>query len=269
MDEEVLVAVSPRHSVRLAREYQVLLERPPQKDFVVRTITKREAQGMPLVAAEIVIGCEATRQAFPLARQYPLHFRKTYFPGRLHGDPKEEFDRQQEASEILGLPPPIGHTPDTFRNCLLPGTPYNRLSPFTTDTEEGNVSKARKLALATAAGLYYLLEAAFNSVSKLHQAGMAHGDAELHNFIVCPSPLEMLVIDFEAAARRDALGDEAFEERLKVDFDPLLREAVFLQCSLGPQQGALADLARARLDKLFKNPERFRREMDENESPRA
>ncbi|MFZ5893423.1 MAG: lipopolysaccharide kinase InaA family protein [Myxococcota bacterium] len=269
MDEEVLVAVSPRHSVRLAREYQTLLERPPGKDFVVRNIMHREAQGMPLVSADIVIASYETRNAFPLAKQYPLHFRKTYYPGRLHGDPKEEHDRQQEATTILGLPPPIGYTDSTFRSCFLPGTPYSRLSPFTTDTEEGNIAKARKLQLATAAGLYTLLGNAFNSLRRLHEANLCHGDAELHNFIVCPSPLEILVIDFEAAARRDQIGDEEFAKRVEVDFDPLLREAVLLMCSLGPQQGAMADLARERLTKLFKNPDRFRKEMDANESPAA
>ena len=269
MDEEALVAVSPRHSVRLAREYQTLLERAPSKDFVVRTIMKREAQGMPLVSAEVVIASSETRNAFPLAKEYPLHFRKTSYPGRLHGDPKEEYDRQLEASQVLGLPPPIGHTPETFRSCFLPGTPYSRLTPFTTDTEEGNIAKARKLQLATAAGLYTLLGNAFTSLKRLHEANLCHGDAELHNFIVCPSPLEILVIDFEAAARRDQIGDEEFNRRVEVDFDPLLREAVFLMCSLGPQQGVMADLARDRLGKLFKNPERFRSEMDANESPAA
>jgi len=269
MDEEVIVAVSPRHTVRLAREYQVLLDRAPRKDFVVRTIMKREAQGMPLVSADIVIASEETRSQFPLARKYPLHFCKTYYPGRLHGDPKEEFERQQEASELLGLPPPIGHTPSTFRSCLLPGTPYNRLSPFVPDTEEGNIGKARKLALASAAGLFFLLGSAFDSLRRLHEANLTHGDAELHNFIVCPSPLEILLIDFEAAGRRDTLGEEEFAKRVTVDFDPLLREAVFLQCSLGPQPGPLAELARSRLDTLFKDPERFRREMDEQETPRA
>ncbi len=269
MDEEVLVAVSPRHSVRLAREYAVLLERAPRQDFVVRTIMKREAQGMPLVSADIVIAGVDARALFPLAQRYPLHFRKTYYPGRLHGDPKEEFERQSEASAIIGLPPPIGHTPSTFRSCLLPGMPYNRLSPFTTDTEEGNVAKARKLHMATAAGLFFLLERAFASLSALHAGNVVHGDAELHNFIVCPSPLEILVIDFEAAGRRDLLGDAEFEKRVHTDFDPLLREAVFLQCALGPQAGALADLARTRLDALFKDPARFRREISEQENPPA
>ena len=35
----------------------------------------------------IVIAGQETRSEFPLAATYPLHFRKTYFPGRLHGDP--------------------------------------------------------------------------------------------------------------------------------------------------------------------------------------
>lgn len=269
MDEEVLVAVSPRHSVRLAREYHTLLERAPSKDFVVRTIMKREAQGMPLVSAEVVIASWETRKAFPLAMQYPLHFRKTYYPGRLHGDPKEEHDRQKEASDVLGLPPPIGYTDDSFRSCFLPGTPYSRLTPFSPDAEDANIQKARKLELAPAAGLWSLLSSAFDSLRKLHDVDVCHGDAELHNFIVCPSPLEILVIDFEAAVRRDRIGDAEFEKRLEVDFDPLLREAIFLMCNLGPQEGRMAELARDRLIKLFKNPDRFRKEIDANEGAAA
>jgi len=201
-EEDYLVPVSPRHAVRVGAEYAAFIKKAPRQDFVVRTIMKREANGMPLVSADIVIAGEETRSLFPLAASYPLHFRKTYYPGRLHGDPRQERDRQNEAAEILGIPPAIGATHQTFRSCFLPGSPYNRLSPFGAEPEDANLPLARKLHLAQAAGLWRLLNDAFDALSKLHQHDIAHGDLELHNLIVCPSPLEMILIDFEARRSR-------------------------------------------------------------------
>ena len=95
MDEERLVAVSPQHSVRLAPEFVGLIERPQRSDYVVRTIARREANGLPLMSAEIVIAGRETRETHPLAITYPLHFRKTYFAARLHGDTAKEFDARE------------------------------------------------------------------------------------------------------------------------------------------------------------------------------
>jgi hypothetical protein len=256
-DEDQLVQVSPRHSVRIGPEYAAWIKRAPRQDFVVRTIMKREANGMPLMSADIVIAGEETRDSYPLAASYPLHFRKTYYPGRLHGDPRQERDRQNEAAEILGIPPAIGATHQIFRSCFLPGTPYNRLSPFGADPEEANLPLAKKLGLATAAGLWRFLQDAFDALVKLHQASIAHGDVELHNLIVCASPLECILIDFEATVRKEELEIAAFEKRCRADFLPMLREAIFLQCALGAQPGPLAEMARSRVTELFKRPERF------------
>ena len=261
-DEDELVAVSPRHAVRISRDYTPMLRRAPGRDFVVRTIARREANGMPLMSADIVIAGHETRERYPAANAYPLHFRKTYYPGRLHGDPREEFERQREAAALIGVPEPIGHSYDTFRTCLLPGTPYARLSPFGIEPEESNLTRAHELPLASAAGLWRLLEAAFEQLSALHAGGIAHGDAELHNFIVCPSPLEIVLIDFEVATRRDAIAPERWQATCDKDLAPLLREAVLLQSSLGPQPGALGQLAARRIDTLFKNPDRFRLELE-------
>ena len=265
-EEEQLIAVSPRHAVRLASEYVDLVAHAPSRDFLVRTIARREANGMPLMSADIVIAGAPTREAFPRAQLYPLHFRKTYYPGRLHGDPKGEFDRQTEAAALIGIPEPIGHTPDTFRTCLLVGTPYARLSPLDVQPEESQLRHARELGLAAAAGLFRFIESAFANLVALHEGGLAHGDAELHNFIVCPSPLETLLIDFEAAARKDATTGDAWEKLLVTDLDPLLHEAVLLQCCLGPQPGRLAVTARASVDRLFAAPDPFRREMERGAS---
>lgn len=261
MDEDSLIAVSPQHSVRLAEEYSVLVKKPPYRDFVVRTVLQREANGTPLMSAEIVIASRETRERFPLAVRYPLHFRKTYYPGRLHGDPQVEFDRQTEASAVIGVPPPIGFSADVFRACLLPGKAYSSLSPFGTEPEESNLKHARALELAAAAGLWKLAEQALEQLLALHAAGLAHGDAELHNFMVCPAPLGVVLIDFESAARRESMTGAQWQERCALDLAPLLRHAVYMQCSLGAQPGALGDLSWEHMDRLFRSPDRFRKEI--------
>lgn len=266
MDEDRLIAVSPRHSVVLAKELYILVERPPRVDFVVRTLVRREANGMPLMAAEIVVASEQTRRAHPAADTYPLHFRKTYFPGRLHGDPREEFEAQRRASELCSVPAPIGHEPDAFRSCLLPGQPYARLTPFGGEPPESNLAKAQSLPLATAAGLWRLAEEALTQHLALHEGGMAHGDAQLHNFIVCPSPLEGLLIDFESAVYRQALSASDWERRRQLDLQPLLREAIYLQCALGRQPGPLGELAFKALPTLFKAPDGFRQAIEHRRS---
>lgn len=260
MGDSELIKVSPRHAVRLAQAYRHLIKRAPSRDYVAWTLARREANGLPLMLAELVIAGKATREEFELSHTYPLHFRKTYFPGRLHGDPKVEFERHRRATELIGLPPPIGYSENTFRACFLPGKPYRRLSPFGVEPEEANLALAQKLGLAAAAGLWRMAGEAFAQLQKLHHGGLAHGDLELHNLIVCPAPLELLLIDFESAVERGADKAE-WTERCEADLDPLLREAIFLQCALGRQPGPLADLAWQRMDKLFKAPDRFQREI--------
>jgi hypothetical protein len=263
MDAARLVPVSPRHAVHLAREYLVLIDRPPKQDFVVRTIIRREANGLPLMSAEIVIAGSETREQHPLAATYPLHFRKTYFAARLHGDPALEFESHLAASRVIRLSPPIGFGTDVFRSCLVPGRPYDRLSPFGLTPEDANMRAAQGLDLAAAAGLWRLAEETLSHLLALHRAGLAHGDAELHNFIVCPSPLEVVVIDFEGSVRQDALPPSAWAARCDADLAPLLREAVFVQCALGRQEGDLAERSFQQMDRLLRDPDRFRRAIDE------
>lgn len=257
MDEARAIAVSPRHTVLLAMELYPLVEKAPRQDFVVRTRARREANGMPLMAAELVIAGQETRQSHPLAATYPLHFRKTYFPGRLHGDPQVEYEQQLLASQLSRTPPPIGYTANTFRSCLVPGQAYARLTPFGGEPPENNIAKAQQLPLATAAGLWRLAEESLAQLLLLQEGGLGHGDAELHNIIVCPAPLEPILIDFEAAARRETLESAAWESRCQKDLEPLLREAVYLQCALGRQESALGARSWNALGALFRSPERF------------
>lgn len=267
MDDDRVVRVSPHHSVRLAREYAHLLERPQRSDYVVRTIERREANGLPLMSADIVIAGTETRERHPLSVTYPLHFRKTYSAARLRCDTEKEFENQSLASQIIGLPPPIGHAVEVFRSCLAPGRPYARLSPFGVEPEESNLRIAQKMPLETAAGLWGFVEGAVSQLTGLHGGGLAHGDAELHNLIVCPSPLELVIVDFEAAVKRDELTEPAWEARCAADLVPLLREAVFLQCALGRQKGLLAEEAERAFSRLFRSPDRFRRAIDFQPDP--
>jgi hypothetical protein len=260
MDERI--AVSPRHSVRLAQELVPFVHVAPRHDFVVRTIGRREANGMPLMSAEIVIAGADTRERYPRAAQYPLHFRKTYYPGRLHGDPHDEFDRQADAAELIGIPPPIGWSHDTFRSCLPPGVPYNRLSPFEVEPEDAKIHVARELQLIAAIGLFTLCEQAYRRMSELHAGGIAHRDAELHNLIVCASPLEIVMIDFEGSATRKALAEAEWDEAIDSDFAALAKEGALLQCSLGRQRGGFAELCLRRVPTLFRDGERVLAEID-------
>ncbi|HEX4351898.1 MAG TPA: hypothetical protein VHZ95_03270 [Polyangiales bacterium] len=262
MDDHRWIDVSPRHRVRLATEYLQLFDSAPHHDFVVHTLEKREANGLPLMSAEIVIASQKTREQFRLAATYPLHFRKTYFPGRMRGDPSIEYERSARASQLIGLPPPIGHTPNSFRSCLIPGQPYRRLTPFTVEPEDRNLRCAAELALPAAAGLWRLAEDAYGQLLKLHAGGLAHGDLELQNFIVCPAPLEVVLIDFEAAVLREDVEIGVWATRCTADAIPLLREAFFLQATLGRQRGTLADASWGAAPKLFRDYDRFRRAIE-------
>jgi len=259
--EALMVAVSPRHEVLLAPEYAQLITRAPDHDFVMRTITRREANGLQLMSAEMVIAGKDTRKEFPLADKYPMHFRKTYFPGRLRGDPSIEFANQQRASEVLEAPPPIGFTKDTFRSCFVPGKPYSRLTPFGIEPVENNVQVAEELNLGLAIGLWWLCGQAFDQLVRLHEAGLVHGDMELHNIAVSPAPAEAVLIDFELAKWKKDLSSADWDKAVKADFTELLKEAVYLQCALGRQPGPLADMAMARIGELFPAPGRFERKI--------
>ncbi len=262
MNESRDIPVSPQHHVRLAEEYVELLDHPPRHDFVVRTIERREANGAPLMSAEMVLAGADTRERHPLTEQYPLHFRKTYFAASLHISPETEFERSQLASHILGIPPPIGFEARIFRSCLIPGLPYKRLSPFGFTPEESNLPRARELNLATAAGLWKLLSEAADMITKLHSGGVLHGDVELHNLIVCSSPLAVVPVDFEAARLESELEPTVWKTACARDFQELWREAILLQCSLGRQPGRFAEEAIGAIPELFRASERFQREVD-------
>jgi hypothetical protein len=265
MDEQRAIAVTPHHMVRIAAEYLPLIDKPPSRDFVVHAIEHRQANGLPLMSAEIVIAGSQTRAQFPLAETYPLHFRKTYFPARLHGDPQVEYQHALRASAIAALPPPIGASHNQIRCCFIPGRPYARISPFDTDGEEANLRRVRDLPLPAAAGLWHILEQAHQLMTTLHAGGLSHGDAQLQNFIVSPAPLSVQLIDFEAAAVREQIDEASWTKRCDTDFLPILHEAALLQASLGRQQGVMADESLRLAPRLFKDAARVLRYVEQLE----
>jgi hypothetical protein len=267
MEEQREIAVSPYHRIRLAGEYLSLIDRAPARDFVVHVIEHRQANGLPLMSAEIVIASERARAEFALARTYPLHFRKTYFAARMHGDPQLDFELATRASELAALPPPIGASRNEVRSCFIPGRPYRALSLFQGQTEDDDLRRARAatLPLEAAAGLWRLLEDAHQLVSGLHAGGLSHGDPQLQNFIVSRTPLSVVLVDFEAAMLRDSAGDAIWAQRCASDLRPLWHEAALLQAHMGRQRGPLAEQALTRASELFKDPARVLRYVDQLE----
>jgi hypothetical protein len=249
--------------VTVHEDYFSLIRRAPEQDFVVRTLAKTMASAdTPLMIGELVIAGTATRDRYPLAATYPLHFRKTYYPGRLRGDTEVEFARHARASEVLGIPPPIGHAGGTFRSCLLPGRPFDQMMPFGSEPEDSNIKHADGLTLAEAGGLWVLAERIMAALTRLHGAGLTHGDAQMQNFVVCYAPFDVIPIDFDMAVVREAVSEDEWRRRCAGDLEPLLKIAIYLQCALGAQQGPLAELSLGRMDALLSRSEPFRRAIE-------
>jgi hypothetical protein len=263
------IQVSPRHHVALVDDYLPMIDEAPREDFVVRNLARRKAGEMTLMMGDLVIAGAATREQYELARAYPLHFRKTYYPGKLHGDPRTEFELHQRASELVDVPPPIGSTPNSFRSCFLPGTSFERLSALGVEPDESNIRLARELQLAAAAGLWKFAEEAFGLLSKMQAGGLTHGDAHLHNFIVCPSPLEVLPVDFEIGVLKDAVSSDDWRQRCQADRQHLLKLAIYLQCALGQQRGALANESMAAIEDLVRPVDTFHGAIAERTFDRA
>jgi hypothetical protein len=251
------IRVSPRHHVALLDDYLPMIDKAPREDFVVRHLARRKAGELTLMMGDLVIAGAATRDQHELASVYPLHFRKTYYPGKFHGDPRTELELHQLASLLVDVPPPIGSTPNSFRSCFLPGKPLNQLSQLGTEPDESNIRLAAELSLATAAGLWRLAEEALDLITRLQHGGLAHGDAHLHNFIVCPSPLEVVPIDFEIGVLKSDVSPEVWEQRCQADRQHLLQLAIYLQCALGRQRGPLASESMAAIERLVRPADTF------------
>ena len=253
------VRVTPVHEIELQEALAPLIAHPPEHDFVMRRLSEKLANGEPLIQGELVIAGKDTLDRYPLAREYPVHFRKTYYPTCFHQDPVQELHRHQRAAEILPIPPPIGCTRTSFRSCFLPGHPLDKLAPFGLEPPDANLRFAEEMPIAARIGLWRLFEVLHGQITALHRAGLVHGDLFLHNVIVSTAPIGVYPIDFELAVERaETATDEAWRELCEQDLLELRRAAAYLLCVLGPQPGELAAEIGTRLEDLFPRAPRVR-----------
>jgi hypothetical protein len=262
--EPVKIPLSPLHSIEIGEALAHLLNRAPDKDFTLHNIAKKTApDGRELVRMDLVIAGRLTRSQFPLADQYPVHFVKSYHPWSLHGDPRVEFENHQAAAKILGFPEPIGYDSNSFRAAFLPGRPLSRLSPFTdVEPPERCLNIAQETPAAALIGLWHLTERIFGQLQRLHSHRFFHRDMELHNIIICTSPVYPFLIDFESSEKSFIGTSEMVQDLCKRDLDELLRLAIYLQAGLGRQEGALASMALDALPRLFKSSSTFAARLD-------
>jgi hypothetical protein len=258
-----MVHLSEQHSIELAEEYRHLLKRPQQKDYVLHTIYVKTVNEMPLKQAELVIAGNETLESVPRARHYPVHFRKTYYPQSFFTDPRVEFDTTQKAADLLGMPEPVGYSRTVFRNSFIPGRTFDRVSPFGASPEDRNIAIGRDAPVAQLAGIWRLLEEIFAQITTLHENRFSHGDMQLHNILVCPSPLRAFLIDFEVSVADFDGPDEDWEKKVYTDLEEILREAIYVQTALGCQQGPLAERSLELLPRLFRNPKPFENRLTE------
>ena len=262
--EPVKIPLSPLHSIEIGEALAHLLKRAPDKDFTLHTIAKKAApDGRELVRMDLVIAGRLTRSQFPLADTYPVHFVKSYHPWSLHGDPRVEFENHQAAAKILGSPEPIGFDSNTFRAAFLPGRPLSRISPFTdVEPPERCLNIAQETPIPTLIGLWHLTQRIFDQLQRLHAHRFFHRDMELHNIIICTSPVRPFLIDFESSEKRFMGTAESLEDLTRKDMDEILRLAIFLQSGLGRQEGPLAAMSLEALPRLFKSSSTFAARLD-------
>jgi hypothetical protein len=254
----------------LSPSYSAWLEHPPSEDQIIRTVARKMAGGQPLIQGDLVVAGRETRSRWPLANRFPVHFRKSYYPTCFHQDPAIEFRHHTRAAEILGLPQPIGAARTTFRSCFIPGRPWTALSPFGVEPLESNIAIARSTKKLVLAALWKLLGEIHQQVIALHENGLAHGDLFLHNVIVTNAPLRVYLIDFELAVDRgdEETSEEKWRNACSADLTEILKEAICIQCGLGPQDDALATEAKRALPDLTgRSAGRFRRALKHSGSP--
>jgi hypothetical protein len=266
----VRIRVTPMHAIEIPEDLFRLVEHPPEQDFVVRRLSEKVANGEPLIQGELVIAGKKTLAQHPLSQDYPLHFRKTYYPTCFHQHPDRELRHHERAAEILSLPPPIGCTRTSFRSCFIPGHSLDKLAPFGFEPPDANLRVVEEMTIAARIGLWQLLESLHDQIARLHRGGLVHGDLCLHNAIVATSPVGVYPIDFECASEREsAASEEAWVERCDRDFAELRSAALFLLAVLGPQPGELASGAIRRIDALYPNAPTLHRRLEASVAPRT
>ena len=145
----------------------------------------------------------------------------------------------------------------------MPGKPLSKLSPFTNiEPPHRCLGIAQETDPAALIGLWRLVEEVFELIEKLHSQRFSHGDLELHNVVVCASPIQTFLVDFESSERAFAGPETIWEQRRSRDLFELLRLAIYLQCGLGSQDGRLARKSLEDLPKLFDHASTFSARLD-------
>ncbi len=258
-----MVELSTFHRIALAEEYEHLVKHPQRTDYSLHTVYVKEVNGQPLKQADLVIAGVETREKIPQAEKYPVHFRKTYYPQSFFTDPAIEFEATQRAAEILHAPAPVGYSKTKFRSSFIPGRTYKKLSPFGASPYDRNINLARQCPEGQLIGLWHILEEIYRQLKRLHEHRFLHGDMQLQNIIVCPSPIRAFLVDFEVSVLDFDGPDEEWEEKCLADEEEILREAIYIQTALGQQQGELSERSVEMLSKLFPRPARFEETLKE------
>lgn len=227
------IRLNPKQQVDLIPELADLIKHPPDKDVIIRTLSRKLANDQPLIQGDLVIAGKDTLSEHPRAVQYPVHFRKTYYPVSFHPPATLEYNKQEEIAPILDLPPPIGADTNCFRSCFLSGIPLAKLSPFGVDPEVTNLQIAEKTDPGKLIGLWKLLADLYKQIEQLHKAGFVHGDLFLHNVIVSTSPVKLYLIDFALAVRKEETDN--WDKLCKNDLSEVYRHALWVQAGLGIQ----------------------------------
>jgi len=102
----------------------------------------------------------------------------------------------------------------------------------------------------------------FEQIEKLHAQRFYHGDLELHNVIICTSPIQAFLIDFEGSQRAFTGPEETWASYSARDLFELSRLAIYVQCGLGRQPGPFAQRALQNLPALFRTPSTFLARLD-------
>ena len=263
VDESRAIAVSPRHTVLLATELYPLVEKAPRQDFVVRTRARREANGLPLMTAELVIAGEETRQAHPPPRPIRCTFARPTSPDGCTAIRRSSSSSTCWRRSSAGRRRRSGTRPTCFAAAWCRASPTRASRRSAASLPRTTSPRRRSCRWRPRRGCGGWPRKRWRSCSCFRSGGLAHGDAELHNIIVCPAPLEPILIDFEAAvATGRRWTSAAWEARCEQDLQPLLREAVYLQCALGRQPSPLGERSWNRLGELFRSPDRFRRAIE-------
>ena len=172
----------------------------------------------------------------------------------MHGDPREEFDRQSEAAELIGSRRRSAGRTTPFGAACFPAPRTTASRPSRSSRRTPSCTSPAICRCRSRPGSGRCVNRRFAGCPSCTRAASLHRDAELHNFIVCASPLEIVMIDFEGAATRKGLAPEAWDEAIRTDFDALAKEGALLQCSLGRQRGGFAEHCLRRGITLFRDP---------------